>query len=73
MESGSKISVKECMAQSLHLTVVLALLGRLIATFAVRVLCSPSTHSLEMNSIGDEGAKALADAMKTKANLQALK
>ena len=40
---------------------------------AVGVYLSPSTHSLRANSIGDEGAKALSDAMKTMANLQELK
>ena len=39
---------------------------------AVGVFLSPSTHSLHNNSIGDEGAKALSDAMKTMANLQYL-
>jgi len=39
---------------------------------AVGVFLSPSTHSLRINSIGDEGAKALADAIKTMANLQGL-
>ena len=37
---------------------------------AVGVFLSPSTHSLLGNSIGDEGAKALSDAIKTMANLQ---
>ena len=36
------------------------------------VFLSPSTHSLNNNSIGDEGAKALSDAMKTKANVTSL-
>ena len=36
---------------------------------AVSVFLSP-THSLQKNSIGDEGAKALSDAMKTMAKLQ---
>ena len=39
---------------------------------AVGVFLSPSTHSLEYNSIGDEGAKALSDAIKTMANLKEL-
>ena len=39
---------------------------------AIGVFLSPSTHSLQSNSIGDEGAKSLSDAMKTKANLQVL-
>ena len=39
---------------------------------AVGVFLSPSTHSLEGNSIGAEGVKALADAIKTMANLQEL-
>ena len=39
----------------------------------VSVFLSPSTHSLSDNSIGAEGAKALSDAMKTMAELQALK
>ena len=38
----------------------------------VGVFLSPSTHSLGINFIGDEGAKALADAIKTMANLQGL-
>ena len=38
----------------------------------VGVFLSPSTHSLGDNSIGDEGAKALADAIKTMVNLQEL-
>ena len=33
---------------------------------------SPSTHSLNHNPIGDEGAKALAGAIKTMANLKKL-
>ena len=37
---------------------------------AVSVFLSPSTHSLQVNSIGDEGAMALSNAMKTMANLQ---
>ena len=40
---------------------------------AVGVFLSPSTHSLERNSIGDEGAKVLSDAIKTMANLKELK
>ena len=40
---------------------------------AVGVFLSPSTHSLDGNSIGDEGAKDLSDAIKTMANLQTLK
>ena len=39
---------------------------------AVGVFLSPSTHSLTNNSIGDEGAKALSDAIKTMANLKTL-
>ena len=39
---------------------------------AVGVFLSPSTHSLSNNSIGNEGAKALSDAIKTMANLQVL-
>ena len=39
---------------------------------AVGVFLSPSTHSLDSNSIGDEGAKALSDAIKTMANLKVL-
>ena len=38
----------------------------------VGVFLSPFTHSLERNSIGDEGAKALSDTMKTMTNLQML-
>ena len=40
---------------------------------AVGVFLSPSTHSLRGNSIGDEGAKALSDAIKTMANLKKLR
>ena len=40
---------------------------------AVGVFLSPSTHSLYDNSIGDEGAKVLSDAIKTMANLKVLK
>ena len=39
---------------------------------AVGVFLSPSTHSLQWNSIGDEGAKVLSDAIKTMANLKGL-
>ena len=39
---------------------------------AVGVYLSPSTHSLENNSIGNEGAKVLSDAIKTMANLKEL-
>ena len=39
---------------------------------AVGVFLSPSTHSLDDNSIGDEGAKVLSDAIKTMANLEVL-
>ena len=35
------------------------------------VALSP-THSLDNNSVGAKGAKALSDAMKTMTNLQAL-
>ena len=38
----------------------------------VCVFLSPSTHSLNSNSIDNEGAKALADAMKTMSNLQTI-
>ena len=38
----------------------------------VGVFLSPSTYSLLNNSIGDEGAKAISDAIKTMANLQEL-
>ena len=40
---------------------------------AVGVFLSPSTHSLNDNSFGDEGALVLSDAFKTMANLQYLK
>ena len=40
---------------------------------AVGVFLSSSTHRLSGNSIGDEGAKALSDAIKTMANLKELK
>ena len=36
------------------------------------VFLSPSIHSLYDNVIGDEGAKALSEAMKTMTNLQEL-
>ena len=39
---------------------------------AVGVFLSPSTHSLSNNFIGDEGAKALSEAIKTMANLEDL-
>ena len=39
---------------------------------AVGVFLSPSSHSLGFNSIGDEGAKDLSDAIKTMANLNEL-
>ena len=39
---------------------------------AVSVYLSPSTHSLDTNSVGDEGAKALSDAMRTMVNLREL-
>ena len=39
---------------------------------AVGVFLSPATHSLYNNFIGDEGAKALSDAIKTTANLKTL-
>ena len=39
---------------------------------AVDVFLSPSTYSLSGNSIGDEGAKALSDAIKTMANIKEL-
>ena len=39
---------------------------------AVSVFLSPSTHSLGANFIGDEGAKALSNAIKTMANLETL-
>ena len=38
----------------------------------VGVFLSPSTHSLGVNSIGDEGAKVLSDTFKTMANLKEL-
>ena len=42
-------------------------------TVSVRwYLFSPSTHSLSHNSIGNERAKVLSDAMKTMTNLQYL-
>ena len=39
---------------------------------AVGIFLSPSTHSLHDNFIGDEGAEALSDAIKTMANLKEL-
>ena len=39
---------------------------------AVIVFLSPSPHSLHNNSIGDEGAKVLSEAIKTMGNLQGL-
>ena len=39
---------------------------------AVGVFLSPSTHSIEGNSIGVEGIKAVSDALKTMPNLQEL-
>ena len=38
----------------------------------VGVFLSPSIHSLQFNSIGDEGAKALTGAIKTMNNLKEL-
>ena len=40
---------------------------------AVIVFLSPSPHSLGGNSIGDEGAKVLSEAIKTMGNLQQLR
>ena len=39
---------------------------------AVGIFLSPSTHSLFDNSIGDEGAKALSDAIMNMADLKTL-
>ena len=39
---------------------------------AVGVFLSSSTHSLDRNSIGDEGAKVLSNAIKIIANLEVL-
>ena len=38
----------------------------------VIVFLSPSPHSLSDNSISDEGAKVLSEAIKTMGNLQVL-
>ena len=40
---------------------------------AVGIFLSPSIHSLSDNAIGDKGAKAIADAIKTMVKVKTLK